>query len=332
MDDLRPDSDEVRRYQQQRGKPVKGGATQKPAKAASPTKKTAQVKGADEEGSAAKPIKVSANGVKEKSYFGVLSSLMVVCLLVGGGYIGWQQHIKISLLEENLLYATDYMKQSKLLMARLEGRVYEADSEIEESGSEFEKQIKFLDSEMKKLWGVAGDTNKKLIKQNRDAAKSASKLATKAQSDLKVLQASTKKANSSIASLNKLSSANGKAIKDIKQKSIVSLEAALTVLKKKEGDLQMSVDSQVANYENLARQLNQVSAELQSQVLAINASLESVTGKLDSTTASSPLDERLKLTESAIESIDASRRQVNQRIVKIEQRLNELQLLARPNP
>jgi uncharacterized protein HemX len=166
MDDLRPDVDEVRRFQQERSKSVKPKGTPGDApKEFVPPVSPAKMPPSDPQASSVKFRPVAAKSPDR--LLSLVLVLFIICLAVGGGYYVWQQQLLIDQMKENMLYAEDYIKQSKLLMARLEGRVYETDSEMEQSGSEFQQKLHFLDTEMRKLWGVAGDINKKAIAQNQ---------------------------------------------------------------------------------------------------------------------------------------------------------------------
>lgn len=324
MDDLRPDVDEVRRFQQERAKPVKSkkpaGQEGMPAPDSIPKAKATTNPQAPASFSH-RAVGVSGDEKKSnpgKSYFNLLLVLMLICLAVGGGYYVWQQQVIIDQMEENLAYATDYMKQSKLLMARLEGRVYETGSEMEVSGSAVEQKLQFLDSEMRKLWGVAGDTNKKLIAQNQAEISSVQTLTAgltdalisqdgKIQGQQKMLEALQASLNAKVADIDAL------------QANLAKQVAANAALAKSISDLGGQV-------KGLDKSLATLSIETKSQVTALGSGLQSVSGTLKSSSTVNPLEPRVKNTEAAIESIDATRRQVNERIVKIERRLNDMQL------
>lgn len=99
----------------------------------------------------------------------VLPLVLVALVAVAGGWMLLQQHQTIQRLQGNLGEAEDWINRSKLSMARFEGRLSEADRELLESGSQITEKLAFLDSEMRKLWGVANDRNRKSIEANKKA-------------------------------------------------------------------------------------------------------------------------------------------------------------------
>lgn len=96
---------------------------------------------------------------------GLVIVLMCVTGALGFGYV--QQEQRISQLGKDLEDAAGFVNQSKLLMARLEGELSETGEELEQSGSAAAKKLAFLDSEMRKLWGVSNDRNRKAIAENK---------------------------------------------------------------------------------------------------------------------------------------------------------------------
>ncbi len=144
MDSLRPDRDELDQFRKRQS----GKKTKAPA---------------------AKSSVVKTPGKSGSSVFSSL--LIVVCLMTVAalGWLYWQQHNELAALRMELEDASGFIGQSKLLLARLEGEVSETGEELAASGSQVEKKLAFLDSEMRKLWGVSNDRNKKAI-QNNDAA------------------------------------------------------------------------------------------------------------------------------------------------------------------
>lgn len=324
MDDLRPDVDEVRRFQQERAKSAKVKTT--PATDAESKPSQAQrtpnvTKKMEVSGGDVAKAQYTATPAK-KNYFNLLLALMIICLAVGAAYYGRQQQLLIEQMDENLAYATDYMKQSKLLMARLEGRVHETGSELEQSGSAVDQKLQFLDSEMRKLWGVAGDTNKKLIAQT--------------QSEIDSIKTVTTGLTDAVISQERKS--------QVQQNSIDELQTSLTAKAKEIVSLQASLAKQSADNTQLVKTLEQLKTQIKTletaqaklatdllvQVQEAKSEIASVNEAVKSSAdAESPFEKRIKNTEASIESINATRRQVNERIVTIERRLNDIQLLLK---
>jgi septal ring factor EnvC (AmiA/AmiB activator) len=85
-----------------------------------------------------------------------------------------------------------------------------------------------------------------------------------------------------------------------------------------------------ARLKNIETSHGALATEMKAQLDALRAEIKSVSGTIKSSaSASAPYESRIKKTEAAIESIDATRMQLNNRIVTIERRLNDMQLLLR---
>ncbi|MGH1469592.1 MAG: hypothetical protein ACRBCS_00250 [Cellvibrionaceae bacterium] len=104
-------------------------------------------------------------------------ALLVALIGVGvGGFSVWQ----LQLSQKNLVDA-----ESRI--AELEGRLNLTSSESDQSVTAIHEKLKWADSEIRKLWGVSNDKNKKAIK-------SASDDISKLTSDLKATAANAKAA------------------------------------------------------------------------------------------------------------------------------------------
>jgi uncharacterized coiled-coil protein SlyX len=283
MDGLRPERDELDRFQSR--------AT--PAKSKKQKTKNTPVE------------KDNVSSVKGSAPLFVGSFALTLVLF---GFLGWaymKQNKALTVVEKDLAEAMEFVNQSKLSMARLEGELNQAGAEIEQSGSAAAEQLKFLDSEMRKLWGVAGDKNRKAISQNADA----------------------------IAGL-------GVRVSQLRDKQLKSLEAQLA----EQGKQLIALQSKVGSSEELAKQvaaLKKQFATSQSELLLTREALENDIAGLEKSIArmgdsisglsSSSMIQQVAENSKAIASIDASRRQLNERIVALDRRLNELKLQVSAN-
>ena len=280
MDGLRPEVDELDRF--------KHRAT---AKAKAESKKT-------------NPKKAEASVVRASSTsaFSVFMGLLLVIVLSAFGWYAWQQQQEIDRLNARLGDASGFMDQSKLLIARLEGKLSETGEVLAETGTSAEKKLAFLDSEMRKLWGVSNDRNKKAIEDNQQALSS--------------LEAKFDK-------LQKSYSAETKALKQELASVTGELNTLLSTAK--------SFESQVGA---LTNELSVIRSEQESTVSSLKNQLaqqkQLVEGfKQD---AKSYL-ERLAKVDLSVESINVSRRQLNERVVDLDKKLNEVLLkISGPKP
>jgi hypothetical protein len=307
MDSLRPDRDDLDHY-----KSRKGG--NKGAKLSTGKLSANQngVKAKDDSGS--RPIGAAGSQTKDartghmtrssvssnqsnsssgSNFLVVALSFVIVLIVVGFSYLYWQQSVTIKGLESRLSSADEFIGQSKLLFARLEGEVSETGQELLQAGSSVDKKIAFLDSEVRKLWGVSYDRNRKTLQKHEK----------------------------DIESLNKDVSANQKTL------SSQSVEFSSVQSETKEG---LSVlDGRVSS---LSGELSITRAEQEESISALEQNLlgfELKSSELEQRLQ----DFQVKLVESTkaqedslenLSSIDESRRQLIKRVIDIEARLDKL--------
>lgn len=275
MDGLRPERDELDRFQSRSG-----------------STKTSKTK-PDKKGGASD----SGSGGTSKSSGRSSSGLVAICLvlilalfaLLGWGYI--KQNETLTALNRDLDEALDFINQSKLSMARLEGELSETGAEIQETGTSAAKQLEFLDSEMRKLWGVAGDRNKKAISQNQ--AEIAGFKAQFSQFKGSQFEPLVKRLKDQQAVIAKL------------QAEINAANAAARKVNSLEQQVATTSSELSLTRESLEERFDRVSAQVGNIPDTGKATIENT---------------------KAIASIDASRRQINERLVNLEQLVNKLKL------
>lgn len=226
--------------------------------------------------------------VSKKQGKGLSFVVVLLVLLVCGSsvlaLVYMRQQTQLVSLKTELDNAIGFIGQSKLLLARLEGELSETDAELEQSGSAAQSKLAFLDSEMRKLWGVSNDRNKKLIQSNTDAV-------TGLEQRLLSVVTSQKKA-----------AASAEALYSTLNQSLASLERSV-------GQLESRVSANASDAV-IAR------VEQEEAFNALRQDVAGVTG----------LKDAVGENKKAISSIDASRRQLNERIVELDRKLNAIQL------
>lgn len=269
MDGLRPEVDELDRFKN---------------RSAPKAKVEAQKKGAVQS-----PQRVQ---IKSSSSFPItVIFLLFVCAGTAFTWFSWKQQIEITSLKSQLSDASGFIDQSKLLFARLDGKLSETGVELAQSGSAAEKKLAFLDAEMRKLWGVAYDRNKKAIEDS---------------------QASLKKIESNLASMQRDQAAAVKGMSNL-------AEELKKVAKRAE-----------SNGSRLGSLVNEISV-LRTDQEVVNADLKEslIENKKHVDVVKKDTQDYLAKTakfDLSIESINASRRQLNERIVELDKKINALQL------
>lgn len=378
MDDLRPDKDEVDRFRSQRfgAAPqvgdLKGGTAAEPNSAPSkreneadtskPGGQLAEIESVmlgvsqnSESGSNDALIAESPSGRAAKAHAkgknvsekrpgaGGSIRLLFLCFLVVSGYLGWQvweQKQSLGRLEESLHEATKNLKQSELQVARLDGRVTESNSELQASGNQFEEKVAFLESEVKKLWGIANDRNKKAIEENRSGlqtvVQSAKALEERLNKALEEVGSIEAKVKSGAALQSEMAARVTGLVQnlDTQAKGLSALEKEAKGLREqlaKRDESLAVMRAELVSLKALAGNLDQMSEQLgvlRSGVKQVETKV-SANNQAKATLAekeSAELGSRMQSLETAIESIDSFRQATNDRTIRLERRVNELQL------
>lgn len=229
--------------------------------------------------------------VREKSR---MTPLFVVAFVLLSGFFAWiyiEQQEKLIVMQEELNSASDFIGRSKLLMARFEGELNVTGTEIEQSGSVVQSKLAFLDSEMRKLWVVSNERNKQAIKESADAL-------DLMKGELKGVGQWRNKFEKAVSSeQSKLAS------------TLSGLSLQSSVLQGESERLDDSVALLVGEVATLRE--------------AQDSSMENLNKK---DVLISSLAKQLAESQQAISSINASRLQLNDRVVGMERQINSLQL------
>ncbi len=273
MEGLRAERDEAKAYQNKAGK-------------------TGQRQSAAQAGRApSQPPKSKGNGL--------LASSVLVILVLLSGFLSWSvfnQQQTISQLELELADTVNFITASKLLMARFEGELSDTGAEVAQSGSSATKKLAFLDSEMRKLWGVAGDRNKKAIAENKQIA-----------SELLSAMTELTKEQAGFASQMKV---GNKKLLDIGV-SVAALDTASKSLLEDAKKLGVQVSNNTGDMA-ITRQV------LDDELILIKEIVSTSPPELQG------LQADMAENKLAIASIDANRGQLNARIVSLEKSINAL--------
>ncbi|WLQ15212.1 hypothetical protein O5O45_04615 [Hahella aquimaris] len=291
METIKPEKDEVDRFQSQRHK----APATKPAE----PKKAAPV--------AEAPVEAYVRLSRPAQWAIVFVFILVLTFaLIGYWQVKNQQQTILS-LQNQLQQATQYISQSKLVTARLEGQINQTDATMAQSGNEMARELKTLDSEIRKLWDVSNKRNKQLIEDNQKALKAL-------QGDFKQSQERVKALSGEINGLTVIGENLGK-----------SQEAQALQISALADDMGRTDEALERKQAELAQLLKQSSDKLEKalseQTVAL-AKLERMIGKMNEQN----LEGNLKELEKKVSAIDATRNQLVQRYVELDRRMNEIGL------
>ena len=316
MEPIRPDDDELRAE-----RPIGSAEPKKLAE-----KKSRPSSGGKGEPSApAKPPKggKGGNGRSGRGSSAMLWVLLIVLAVAGGA--GWySQEQRVLALEGQLEEADYWARQSKLALARFEGELSETGENLQERGATLEEQIAAhtkrldtADSEIRKLWAIANERNKKRLDEQQERIAALESGLAEGKQAIGALEASVEKARSSL-------SADIAALKQQTETSITALQEAnrqatdqLTKLSQQLADVDQVIESRIRRFE-------------QEQKLGISgmegriSALERETDELAGDGRVQALRNEVASLKRTVESIDASRSQLTSRLVRLSEEVNQL--------
>lgn len=252
---------------------------------------------------------------------GLIQSFVMILLIVavcGLGYLGFDMYESQQAREATFKQAETQIEQLKVLLQEAEQGAAKSGEAIKGNVNSLEANLSATDKELKseiaKLWVIAHQRNKPelekqgkaLAAQKGEVAKLAKKLAAQEKS-VKALKSSLVKQDKQIKSLAGLKAENEK--------------------------LQASVKSEVAKLQKLVSRIEtevRTSAELnqeqQNSLTRGQRTLSDRVTKLESKSTAA-LERRVKVNEQAVRAFDGTRRQLNQDLLQVKQKLNNLQLM-----
>jgi peptidoglycan hydrolase CwlO-like protein len=250
--------------------------------------------------------------------------VLLIVLAVAGGAGWYSQEQRVQALEGQLEEADYWARQSKLALARFEGELSETGENLQERGATLEEQIAAhtkrldtADSEIRKLWAIANERNKKRLDDQQERIAALESGLAEGKQAIGALEASVEKARSSL-------SADIAALKQQTETSITALQEAsrqatdqLTKLSQQLADVDQVIESRIRRFE-------------QEQKLGISgmegriSALERETDELAGDGRVQALRNEVASLKRTVESIDASRSQLTSRLVRLSEEVNQL--------
>ncbi|MCR8913763.1 hypothetical protein FDP08_05570 [Marinobacter panjinensis] len=313
MEPIRPDDDEVRAGtadtkkvarektpEAPRRDPAGGGGTQKPA---------------------GRPGKTSGGGGSGRGMM-LAIGLLIVAGAAGAGW--YQQEQRIQMLEGQLEEADYWARQSKLALARFEGDLSETGENLEEKGQSIEDRLETqgerldtADSEIRKLWGVANDRNRKRLDDHESQLESLRAEVDDGKSARDTMAASVEELETRLVSrLDEVESDLEKQIIAVRETGQENA-AKLTELDESLAGVDKLVERQLVRFE---REQKLTIDGLESRI----AALEKATDNLSSSGQLNAVRNELAELKRTVASIDSSRSQLTSRLVRLSDEVNDL--------
>ncbi len=251
----------------ERKEPTLGGVT--PDEAIDTSPRRARAAKPSPSRAAPQPVQAAPSRV------GGFALLIAIAALGGSGYLAWQ----LQMAQESLFTA-----DQRIVV--LEQKLELSDDESTASLTALQAKLKEANSEIRKLWGVSYDTNRKQIASNKSKIASLDKGAKSLKSDIG-------KAKSKAEGVEKLANAQAASLKSLSQQASTNYaryDAAIGGV----GDQRKHIQNAVDDVNRLKQQLAKLNLDLTS---------------------------RVKNTEEAIDAIDKHRLTINRELLQLKQQL-----------
>ncbi|MBY6031698.1 hypothetical protein [Marinobacter daepoensis] len=310
MEPIRPDNDELRAEG-----PI-GGAEAKPARAR---------KDQAREYPASKQAGTTSGGGAGSRKGGRLMGWLVAIAFAGAAGAGWYaQGQRISALEGQLEEADYWARQSKLALARFEGELSETGESLQERGASLEEmiaanadQMKTANSEIRKLWVVANERNRKQLEEQGQKLSALDQRLAEAGKSVSELGVTIEKVRAGVsgdvAQLTQKLDSSVAALEQASQEA----DAQLTRLSQQIGSVDQVVESRIRRFE----QEQKLGIDgIESRLSAIESRAEGLAGAKDM----QAMRNRVAELARTVEAIDASRAQLTSRLVRLSDEVNEL--------
>lgn len=315
MEPIRPDDDELRAE-----RPIGSAEPKKPADR---KPKASSAGGAEPPREKPAARQKGGNGGGRRGSSAMLWVILIVVAAAAGA--GWYtQEQRVQALESQLEEADYWARQSKLALARFEGELSETGENLQERGESLEdkiaaqeKRLDTADSEIRKLWAVANERNKKRLDEHQERLAALESGLAKNDKAIGAVEASVEQARQTL-------SADIAALKNQTETSVAALQDAnrqateqLTRLSQQLADVDQVIENRIRRFE-------------QEQKLGISglegrvAALERETDQLAGDGKVQALNKELATLKRTVESIDASRSQLTSRLVRLSEEVNQL--------
>ncbi|WP_415898888.1 hypothetical protein [Neptuniibacter sp. QD48_11] len=235
---------------------------------------------------------------------GVVQSIVMVILVVAVsvlGYFGFEMYQSQQATFEK---AQDQIVQLEALLKEAEQGAAESGEQLQGNVSSLESVLKQkdkqLDSEIAKLWDIAHKKNKPLIEKHAKELAALKKTLQAQEKTVKSLKSQIAQQKKELASVSGL------------KKTVNAEVAKLTKL--------------TSRVESEMRTTNELAKEQMEDLLKAQRTLTDRLAKLEGK-SNADLERKVKVNEQAIRAFDGTRRQLNQDLLQVRQKLNNMQLL-----
>lgn len=244
--------------------------------------------------------------------------ILILAAAAGAGYWLWQQNLQLR----------EELSGTKGKIENLDHQLLAADVSANKQGETVEQTLKNHDSEIRKLWAIAYDTNRKTLSDHSDAI-------TAMQKKLSIMNDAVSTQTQRIAiqgdAFNELEANYNKLITSVAEidKTVKPLTKQLAAVLDKQASLEKEVALQKGNDEAQALSLDQASQDIDSLQKKVKSLANNSAGL--SAAELSNIKQTLKKYQDAIDSNDAFRSQMNAQMLRLNKQINQLLLQQQLN-
>lgn len=191
--------------------------------------------------------------------------LLTVLVVVACGSSGWLGYQVYQLQQENVALQAD-VTWSRDRLEALGIAIEATGTSVSESGDTFAKKMEFFDSEIRKLWGVSYDKNRKSIADNAEAIEASSKSLT---SSIDAVRSQLTEVNSQInKTLDQLKTADAQATRKLSDQTeqLLVLRSEVELAVSKLNEVPADLVSQVENHEEAIQAIDAARRQFASNI------------------------------------------------------------------
>ncbi|REG85518.1 hypothetical protein [Marinomonas pollencensis] len=255
-----------------------------------------------------------ATAYKKPSLVGVyILLILILAAASGAGYWLWQQNMQLRA----------ELSSAKGQIENLDHQFLAADVSANKQGETVEQTLKNHDSEIRKLWGVAYDTNRKTLAAHTDAIAAMQK-------KLSIMNEAVSTQSQRVAiqsdAFNELEANYNKLIVSVAEldKAVKPISRDWSSVSTKLNGLEKQVAAQKGQGEAQALSLDQASQDIDS----LEKKLDTLANKPNAASAEelAEIKRTLATQQDAINAIDAFRSQMNAQVLRLNKQINQLLL------
>lgn len=327
MEPIRPDNDELRAERP-------GGPASSTRPAGSAQRAPA---GGEKLAQSAHAAQIAATGesrVNDKGKGGVgflwLLVFLLACLAGAGWYL---QEQRIQVLERQVEEADNWVRQSKLALARFEGTLSETGENLQQAGVSVGEQLASqqarldtADSEIRKLWVVANERNKQQLEQQAAAIGNLETALDENRQNLAAVQAAIKIAETALNdALEQQQAERAELAARVAAAAAgtLSIKNELARVDQKTDALASSIDERIAApIRRFEQEQKLTTSSIESRIAALKKEISG----LASGNRLAAVRRDLASLKKTVEIIDSSRSQMTSRLVRLSQEVNNVQV------